>query len=163
MRIITYSDLHLEFGSGWMLRLAVNGDVMILAGDIVTLRDYEPLDQILRKWKKAVLYVTGNHEYYTRRPMNEEDNRFKAWLEDRHPHVKLLLHEEVSIGGVNFFGGTMWTDFNGGALHAMETARSQMNDYRQSITLTKRLSRQQIRLCYIKTSRRNCWTGLARI
>jgi hypothetical protein len=46
--------------------------------------------------------------------MNEEDNRFKAWLEDRHPHVKLLLDGGVSIGGVNFFGGTMWTDFNGG-------------------------------------------------
>jgi hypothetical protein len=41
-----------------------------------------------------------------------------------------LLDEEVSIGGVNFFGGTMWTDFNGGDLRAMETARSQMNDYR---------------------------------
>src|SRR6266851_1480348 len=37
---------------------------------------------------------------------------------------------EVSIGGANFFGGTMWTDFNGGDLRAMETARSQMNDYR---------------------------------
>ncbi|MGA7926159.1 MAG: hypothetical protein WCA20_09195, partial [Candidatus Sulfotelmatobacter sp.] len=36
----------------------------------------------------------------------------------------------VSIGGVNFFGGTMWTDFNDGDLRAMETARSQMNDYR---------------------------------
>jgi hypothetical protein len=130
MRIITYSDLHLEFGSGWMLPPAVNGDVMILAGDIVTLSDYEPLDQILRKWKKPVLYVTGNHEYYTRRPMNEEECRFKAWLEDRHQHVKLLLDEEVSIGGVNFFGGTMWTDFNGGDLRVMETARSQMNDYR---------------------------------
>ncbi len=69
----------------------------------------------------------------------------------KHPHVKLLLDEEVRIGGVNFFGGTMWTDFNGGDLRAMETASSQMNDYR-----TKRLSRQQIRLPYIKTSRRNC-------
>ena len=78
MRIITYSDLHLEFGSGWTLPAAVNGDVMILAGDIVTLRDYEPLDQILRKWKKPVLYVTGNHEYYTQRPMNEEDKAFRA-------------------------------------------------------------------------------------
>jgi hypothetical protein len=42
MRIITYSDLHLAFGSGWMLPPAVNGLVMILAGDIVALRDYEP-------------------------------------------------------------------------------------------------------------------------
>jgi 3',5'-cyclic AMP phosphodiesterase CpdA len=84
MRIITYSDLHLEFGSGWILPPDANGDVMILADDIVTLRDYEPLDQILRKWKKPVLYVAGNHEYYTRRPMNEEDNRFKAWLKAKH-------------------------------------------------------------------------------
>jgi hypothetical protein len=44
--------------------------------------------------------------------------------------VKLLLDEEVSIGGVNFFGGTMGTDFNGGDLRAMETVRPQMNDYR---------------------------------
>ena len=130
MRIITYSDLHLEFGSGWTLSPAVNGDVMILAGDIVTLRDYDPLDQLLQKWKKLVLYVTGNHEYYTQRPMNEEGKRFRAWLKARHPHVKLLLDEEVSLEGVNFFGGTMWTDFNGGDLRAMETARSQMNDYR---------------------------------
>jgi hypothetical protein len=39
MRIITYSDLHLEFSSGWMLPPAVKGDVMILAGDLVTLTE----------------------------------------------------------------------------------------------------------------------------
>jgi predicted phosphodiesterase len=130
MRIITYSDLHLEFGSGWTLPSEADGDLMILAGDIVMLRDYAPLDRLLQKWQKPVLYVTGNHEYYTQRPVNEEDDRFKAWLEGKHPHVKLLLDEEISIGGVNFFGGTMWTNFNGGDLRAMETARSQMNDFR---------------------------------
>jgi len=66
-----------------MLPPDANADVMILAGDIVALRNYDPLDQILRKCRRPVLYVTGNHEYCTRRPMNEEDNRFKAWLEDR--------------------------------------------------------------------------------
>ena len=156
MRIITYSDLHLEFGSGWMLPPDANADVMILAGDIVTLRDYEPLDQILRKWKKPVLYVTGNHEYYTRRPMNEEDNRFKAWLKAKHPHVKLLLDEEVSIGCVHFFGGTMWTDFNGGDLPAMETARSQMNDYRLIYNPDETPFTPADSIAYIKTSRRNC-------
>ncbi len=69
---------------------AVHGDVMILAGDIVTLRDYEPLDQILRKWRNPVLYATGNHEYYTRRPMNQEDKRFRAWLTTKHAHVRKL-------------------------------------------------------------------------
>jgi hypothetical protein len=59
MRIITYSDLHLEFGSGWILPPNANGDLMILAGDIVTLKDCEPLAQLLQKWKKPVLYVMG--------------------------------------------------------------------------------------------------------
>ena len=52
MRIITYSDLHLEFGSGWTLPSEADGDLMILAGDIVMLRDYDPLDRLLQKWKK---------------------------------------------------------------------------------------------------------------
>src|ERR1700683_3403258 len=72
MKIITYSDLHLEFGSGWALPPEADGDVMILAGDVITLKDYHPLDRLLQSWKKPVLYVTGNHEYYTKTPMNKE-------------------------------------------------------------------------------------------
>jgi hypothetical protein len=45
MRILTDSDLHLEFGSGWTLPPQAEGDLLILAGDIVTLRDYALLDQ----------------------------------------------------------------------------------------------------------------------
>jgi hypothetical protein len=58
MSFITYSDLHLEFGSGWTLPREAHGDVLILAGDIVTLRDYDPLDQLLRTWKKPVLFLS---------------------------------------------------------------------------------------------------------
>jgi predicted phosphodiesterase len=130
MKLVTYSDLHLEFGSAWSIPPEADGDVMILAGDIITLKDYRPLDRLLQNWKKPVLYVTGNHEYYTQRPMDHEDNKFRAWLAANHPHVKLLLDEEVCIGGVNFFGGSMWTDFDGADAQAMATARSQMNDFR---------------------------------
>ena len=63
MRIITYSDLHLEFGSGWTLPPEASGDLLILAGDIIILEDYNPLDKILEQWKERVLYVAGNHEY----------------------------------------------------------------------------------------------------
>jgi predicted phosphodiesterase len=130
LKIVTYSDLHLEFGSGWTLPAEADGDVMILAGDIITLTDYGPLDQILQRWKKPVLYVTGNHEYYTRSSMSHEDDKFRAWLHGSHPHVTLLLDEAVSIDGVNFFGGTMWTDFDGADQLAMDAARTQMNDFR---------------------------------
>jgi hypothetical protein len=75
-RIITYSDTHLEFGSGWMLPPAVNADVMILAGDIVTLRDYEPLDQNSAEVEETSPPCDGKPRILHRRPMNEEDNRF---------------------------------------------------------------------------------------
>ena len=129
MRILTYGDFHLEFGSSVTLPPEAEGDILILAGDIVTFKDYGPIDRLLRGWKKPVLYVTGNHEYYTSKPMNEENKKFRGWLATNHPHVNLLLDEEVSIDGVNFFGGTMWTDFDGGNPPAMETARREMNDF----------------------------------
>lgn len=130
MKIITYSDLHLEFGSGWLPSRDIDGDLMILAGDIITFKNYEPLDRLLKSWDKPVLYVTGNHEYYTQRPIDDENLNFKSWLAENHPNVMLLLDSAISIEGVNFFGGTMWTDFSDANLLAMETARQQMNDFR---------------------------------
>jgi predicted phosphodiesterase len=130
MKIITYSDLHLEFGGNWELPEDVEGDLMILAGDIISLKNYVLLEHFLKDWKKPVLYVTGNHEYYTQRPMNEEEYNFKVWLKVTLPQVRLLLDEPVNIDGVQFFGGTMWTDFNGADPNAIEIARYQMNDFR---------------------------------
>ena len=46
MKIITYSDLHLEFGSGWALPRNVDADLMILAGDVITFKDYSPLTKL---------------------------------------------------------------------------------------------------------------------
>ncbi|HEV2989916.1 MAG TPA: hypothetical protein VG759_15840 [Candidatus Angelobacter sp.] len=37
--------------------------------------------------------------------------------------MELLLDEEAGLGGVNFFGGTMWTGFNGGDALAMKIAQ----------------------------------------
>lgn len=134
MKIITYSDLHLEFGTDFMLPADSDADLMILAGDIITFKDYRPLTQFLKDWTKPVLYVTGNHEYYTRQPMGEEDAKFKIWLGANHPNVTLLQDEAISIGDVHFFGGTMWTDFHQADPLAMLTARQQMNDYRHIMT-----------------------------
>lgn len=76
MKIICYSDLHFEFG--WIFRPPADSDadLMILAGDIITCKDYTPLSRFLQNWQKLVLYVMGNHEYYTRRPMPEEERKF---------------------------------------------------------------------------------------
>lgn len=130
MKIISYSDLHLEFESGWKMPEDIVADLMILAGDIITFKDYSPLTKFLTGWEKPVLYVTGNHEYYTQTPRDKEEEAFKKWLATSHPNVTLLRDESISINGVHFFGGTMWTDFNGGNEQAMKIAERQVNDFR---------------------------------
>jgi len=130
MKIITYSDLHLEFGSNWLPPENLDGDVIILAGDIISFKNYTPLDRLLVTWNKPVVYVAGNHEYYTQKPMTEGENDFKLWLAAYHPNVVFLQDQATIIDGVNFFGGTMWTNFNNADPFAMGYAEAQMNDFR---------------------------------
>lgn len=130
MKLLIYSDLHLEFRAPFILPKNNNADVLILAGDIITFRDYDPLDILLKSWQKPVIFIAGNHEYYTQTPMFDEEDAFATWLTVNHPHVYFLRNEHVSIDGVHFFGGTMWTHFNAGDHHAMEIAQYQMNDFR---------------------------------
>lgn len=130
MKIISYSDLHLEFGTDFKPPADSDADVMILAGDIITFRDYKPLTRFLSDWQKPVLFVAGNHEYYTNTAMSKENQRFKEWLETKHPNVIFLQDEAATIDGVHFFGGTMWTDFCNRSEKAMLEAQAQMNDYR---------------------------------
>ena len=59
MKLLLYSDLHLEFSHGWVLPQNVNGDVLILTGDIITFKNYEPFKELLSEWNKPVLFVAG--------------------------------------------------------------------------------------------------------
>lgn len=59
MKIITYSDLHLEFGTDFKPPINSDADLMILAGDIITFHDFKPLHKFLRYWEKPVLYIAG--------------------------------------------------------------------------------------------------------
>ena len=51
MRILTYSDLHLEFGAAVRLPAEDEGDILILAGDIITFQNFAPLDRLLQGWE----------------------------------------------------------------------------------------------------------------
>ena len=130
MKIITYSDLHLEFGTDFMPPADSSADLMILAGDILVFNKRKPFSRFLKEWHKPVLFVAGNHEYYSGRPMAEENALFKAWLAGNHPNVTFLQDEPITMDGVHFFGGTMWTDFAGANSLAMNHAQISMNDYR---------------------------------
>ena len=125
MKIISYSDLHLEFPHSWSLPPDIDGDLMVLAGDIITFRNFTPLETLLRGWEKPVLFVAGNHEYYTRMRMQENEEEFRDWLAEKLPQVFFLRDE-----GVTFFGGTMWTNFKSGNMASMRHAETAMNDFR---------------------------------
>lgn len=133
MKIITYSDLHLEFGSNFKPPKNSDADLMILAGDIITFKNFKPLSDFLSDWSKPVLYITGNHEYYTRHPMDAGEQAFKDYIATNHPNITWLNNSYFSLNDIHFFGGTMWTDFNKSDTAAVQNARNAMNDFLQII------------------------------
>ena len=71
MKIASYSDLHLEFKHDWNLPTTLDADIILLAGEIILFNDFIPLKRLMKNWEKPVLFVPGNHEYYTDIPMRE--------------------------------------------------------------------------------------------
>lgn len=136
MKLLIYSDLHLEFGTDFKPPVDSDADIMILAGDILIYKNFTPLTRFLEGWDKPVLCIAGNHEHYTKRHMRATTEshignieKFIGYLTINHPNVTFLDDESITIDGINFFGGTMWTDFDNFNPMAMMIAQQGMNDY----------------------------------
>jgi hypothetical protein len=76
----------------------------------------------------TVLYVAGNHEHYhgdyaLSLPRLKEK---LGYLKNLH----ILDREYVTVNGVTFIGGTLWTDMNNGDALTLYHVRSMMNDFR---------------------------------
>ena len=103
MKIQIASDLHLEGRKGYMPERAAfdpvpSRDVLVLAGDIGThLLAQEFVLRVLEI--SPVIYVPGNHEYYTRRPRSEVDRDWTT-LAASEPDLHYLIAEGVIIDGV---------------------------------------------------------------
>lgn len=109
MRIHVLSDLHFEFQK-WRREVDVNSilaDVTVLAGDIAV--GLEGIAWALKAFKRPVVYVMGNHEFYGQRPMAEVIQKAKAKCAGTHVH--LLDNKSIILGHARFVGGTLWTDF----------------------------------------------------
>jgi predicted phosphodiesterase len=139
MRCHYLSDLHLEAQA--YLHALPEGDVLILAGDICNavclLPDFDgpsaqrQRDRVLALHDAVcarfphVLMVAGNHEHYGGRL------DLTVGLLRRHlPGFTVLDDEAVVIGGVRFWGGTLWSDLDGGDPLARRTIERQVADYR---------------------------------
>jgi Icc-related predicted phosphoesterase len=138
MRCHYLSDLHLEAQDfPWTLP---QGDVLIVAGDLGHAACLDPgrsdpyavhqrervlrfADAALEKFDR-VLLIAGNHDHY--------DGVFEdtiGVLRRCLPGITVLDNEAVEIGGVQFFGATLWSDFEGGNAAAMEKARRGVGEY----------------------------------
>lgn len=125
MRIRVFSDLHLEV-SPWIPR-EVNADVIVMAGDIHTKE--RGIEWALSEFKnRPILYVLGNHEYY-QGSLGNTLAKMKAMAEGT--NLRILEKEEVIIDGVQFIGGTMWTDYklHNDSLLAKLHAQEMMSDF----------------------------------
>lgn len=150
MKIAVCSDLHLEFG-GLILRNTDNADVLVLSGDICVAKDLLELGSPMSKSEaihdffkncsdefKYVVYVAGNHEHY--------HGDFRDTLRDLKynlhylPNVHILDKEKVTLDGVTFVGGTLWTDMNGEDPMTLHAIGTMMNDFRCVKNSNKKVS-----------------------
>ena len=149
MKIAIASDLHVEFGD-IVLKNQDNADLLILAGDIVMLKD---LDKDSERGERArnfflrvsrdfpqSLYVMGNHEHYSG-DFAKGAERFHAFCNDHAiGNITLLDKSTVTINGYEFIGGTLWTDFNDQDSFTMYNAERAMNDYQAVKNTNDRVS-----------------------
>jgi Icc-related predicted phosphoesterase len=138
MRCHYLSDLHLEAQSFGMA--LPKGDVLTIAGDLCHARCLDPartdsysvaqrdramrlIDEALRKFPH-VLLIAGNHEHYDG-VFDETPEHLRRHL----PGVTVLDDEAVQIGGVRFFGSTLWTDLSGQTEPEVTAIRKGMGEY----------------------------------
>lgn len=123
MKLQFFSDVHLEFGE--IALQQSDADVIIAAGDIGL--GLEGIDW-LQESHRPVIYVAGNHEYYSR----EYQSTLAALRAvGRGEPVHFLENNSVEIDGVRFLGATLWTNLKSGDPELLLVAQNAMNDYNQ--------------------------------
>ena len=116
MKIQIASDLHLEMRSHHEPELhdffpVEDRDVLVLAGDIGTyMNAWSFIEQELRR--SPVIYVPGNHEYYSWQTREHIDEAWKHKAK-QNPDLHYLVAEGVIIGGVRFWGAPWYSDLFG--------------------------------------------------
>lgn len=127
MRLLVYSDLHLEFSNFKASKQEY--DAVVLAGDIhvgekgiAWAKDAFP-DNI------PVIYICGNHEYYNH---EVEDVQEKIRSETEGTNICYCENESVHLGDTRFLCATLWTDFRltNDLVKSKLRAKFSMNDYR---------------------------------
>lgn len=107
MRLWILSDLHIEQSHWDLPDPKPEFDVIVAAGDIhLASEGVQWLAD--RADGRPVIYVPGNHEWYTSLLPKEAD-RARSLASELHVHF--LMDAGATIGDVRFLGATLWTDY----------------------------------------------------
>jgi predicted phosphodiesterase len=114
MKIRLLSDLHTEFRLPYKTHAMSEyrgEDVLVLAGDIASgaKNTQDVIQHFLDQGFPKVVYVPGNHEYYGGTVKYFDDKMLDFCETTRNAHF--LRPGQVTIDGVLFTGGTLWTNF----------------------------------------------------
>ena len=172
MKIAVASDLHLEFDD-IALTNTENADVLVLAGDICTVKHYHSRPEMEKSYSEFfkacseqfphVVYVVGNHEHYNYQ-FNYTVNDLKRKLA-HYENIHVLDNETFELENKMFIGSTLWTDMNNECPLTMNAAAFAMPDFRivkyfDGVNYMKYTPQQSVRehrrsLDYIKQVIRN--------
>lgn len=124
------SDLHLEYPKNREY-LAQNpiqpvGDILVLAGDIVTNTGRHKIEHLYAEWRqqfKYVISIPGNHEFYG----SDVAESYPTLHEKLAPNHFLLNNTTIELEGVRFIASILWTH---GPEDQMKILEKKSNDYR---------------------------------
>lgn len=125
MKILIYSDLHIEFKD--FEPPQVDADLVVLAGDI-SVRS-KGVTWANETFDCPVIYVCGNHEFYK----GHIDRTFAKMRDVAADHVSVLDNQTVIIDSTRFLVTTAWTDYTstGDYKAAMRDCVELMSDFRR--------------------------------
>jgi Icc-related predicted phosphoesterase len=115
MKIQYCSDLHLEFAanSRYLEKkpLKVNGDILILAGDIIPLHDEffnNPFFSFISDNYKKTFWVPGNHEFYYS-DLAEYNPSFTITIRN---NIQIVHNIEQEYENIRFIFSTLWSNIS---------------------------------------------------
>lgn len=123
MKIRILSDLHCTFQDFSEEFKEKKADLTVIAGDVRNFTGtFYFLDSLIQTYpKEKFVFVPGNHDFYGPGPSS-----FEKMLESyealcKGTNVEFLYNKVYEVRGLQFFGGTMWSDFS--SLYGLETRR----------------------------------------
>jgi len=131
MKIHLQSDTHIEMGP--TLQPAVVSDLTICAGDNGLLSNTEALKKyfgMIRETTDEIIWVLGNHEFYHSNYHDALEVAEKFAKENGiHLLDEALGTANLELGGIKFWGSTLWTDLKEADFYVVKRVGHGMNDY----------------------------------